>query len=324
MKAIVFERYGAPDVLELRELDTPHANDDQVLVRVRAASVNPIDWHRLRGQPLFVRGSEGFRRPKNTGLGADVCGTVEQVGRDVSALKPGDEVFGMSIRTLAEYAAVAADGLVAKPANLTFEQAAAVPLAALTAAQALRRAGELEPGRSVLVNGASGGVGTFAVQIAKALGADVTAVCSARNVELVQSLGADEVVDYTREDFTKRGSRYDLVVDTVMNRSLGALRRVAKEDAAIVLVGAAKGRSGGRPMLRFVRAMLGKRFASQQVLSFLTERNRDDLLLLKELIEAGKVMPAIDRTYPLAETADAIRYLEQGHARGKVVVAVAG
>ena len=324
MKAIVFDRYGGPDVLGLRELDTPEPKDDQVLVRVHAASVNPIDWHRLRGQPLFVRGSEGFRRPRNTGLGADLSGTVEQVGRDVTTLRPGDEVFGMSIRTLAEYAAVAAEGVVAKPANLSFEQAAAVPLAALTAAQALRRAGELEPGRSVLVNGASGGVGTFAVQIAKALGADVTAVCSTRNVELVGSLGADEVVDYTREDFTRRGRRHDLVVDTVMNRSLGALRRAATEDGAIVLVGAAKGRSGGRPMLRFVRAMVGRRFAGQQVVTFLTERNRDDLLLVKELIEAGKVVPAIDRTYPLAETADAIRYLEQGHARGKVVVAVAG
>ncbi len=324
MKAIVFDRYGGPDVLELRELDTPQPKDDQVLVRVHAASVNPIDWHRLRGEPLFVRGSEGFRRPRNTGLGADLSGTVEQVGGDVTALRTGDEVFGMSIRTLAEYAAVAADGLVAKPASLTFEQAAAVPLAALTAAQALRRPGTLEPGRSVLVNGASGGVGTFAVQIAKALGAEVTAVCSTRNAELVRSLGADEVVDYTREDFTKRGRRYDLVVDTVMNRSLGALRRAANEDGAIVLVGAAKGRSGGRPMLRFVRAMLGRRFASQEVLTFLTERNRDDLLLVKELIEAGKLTPVIDRTYPLAETAEAIRYLEQGHARGKVVVAVAG
>ena len=323
MKAIVFDRYGGPDVLELRELDTPQPKDDQVLVRVHAASVNPIDWHRLRGQPLFVRGSEGFRRPRNTGLGADLSGTVEQVGRDVTALRTGDEVFGMSIRTLAEYVAVAADGLVAKPATLTFEQAAAVPLAALTAAQALRRPGTLDPGRSVLVNGASGGVGTFAVQIAKALGAEVTAVCSTRNAELVRSLGADEVVDYTREDFTKRGRRYDLVVDTVMNRSLAALRRAAKEDGAIVLVGAAKGRSGGRPMLRFVRAMLGRRFASQEVLTFLTERNHDDLLLVKELIEAGKLTPVIDRTYPLAETADAIRYLEQGHARGKVVVAVA-
>jgi NADPH:quinone reductase-like Zn-dependent oxidoreductase len=324
MKAIVFDRYGGPDVLELRELDTPTPKDDQVLVRVHAASVNAIDWHRLRGQPLFVRGSEGFRRPRNTGLGADLSGTVEQVGRDVTALRTGDEVFGMSIRTLAEYAAVAADGLVAKPAKLTFEQAAAVPLAALTAVQALRRPGSLEPGRSVLVNGAAGGVGTFAVQIAKALGAEVTAVCSTRNVELVRSLGADDVVDYTREDFTKRGRRYDLVVDTVMNRSLAALRRSANGDGAIVLVGAAKGWSGGRPMLRFVRAMLGRRFASQEVLTFLTERNRDDLLLVKELIEAGKLTPVVDRTYPLAETAEAIRYLEQGHARGKVVVAVAG
>ncbi|NUT56300.1 MAG: NAD(P)-dependent alcohol dehydrogenase [Thermoleophilia bacterium] len=240
----------------------------------------------------------------------------------MTGLQPGDEVFGMSVRTLAEYAAVAADGLVAKPAGLTFEQAAAVPLAALTALQALRRPGTLEPGRSVLVNGASGGVGTFAVQVAKAMGAEVTAVTSGRNVELVRSLGADEVVDYTQEDFTKRGARYDLVVDAVMNRSLGALRRVTEEDGAIVLVGAAKGRTGGRPMLRLVRALIGRRFASQHVLTFLAQRNRDDLLYLRGLLETGAIRPVIDRTYPLAKTADAIRYLETGRARGKVVVTI--
>ena len=322
MKAIVFERYGSPDVLELRELERPVPKPDQALVRVRASSVNPIDWHRLRGQPLFMRPSEGWRAPENRCLGADLAGTVEQVGAGVTGLQPGDEVFGMSVRTLAEYAAVAADGLVAKPAGLTFEQAAAVPLAALTALQALRRPGTLEPGRSVLVNGASGGVGTFAVQVAKAMGAEVTAVTSGRNVELVRSLGADEVVDYTQEDFTKRGARYDLVVDAVMNRSLGALRRVTEEDGAIVLVGAAKGRTGGRPMLRLFRALIGRRFASQHVLTFLAQRNRDDLLYLRGLLETGAIRPVIDRTYPLAKTADAIRYLETGRARGKVVVTI--
>jgi NADPH:quinone reductase-like Zn-dependent oxidoreductase len=321
MQGIVFDRYGSPDVLELRETEAPTAKDDQVLVRVHAASVNPLDWHRLRGQPFFVRGSEGWRRPRNTGLGVDLAGTVEAVGRDVTELRPGDEVFGMSIRTLADYAAVSPEGLAPKPANTTFEQAAAVPLAALTAVQALRNGG-VEAGQSVLVSGASGGIGTFAVQIAKALGAEVTGVCSTRNVELVRSLGADDVVDYTREDFADRGQRHDVVVDLVMNRSLGALRQATREEGTIVLVGAAKGWTGGRPMLRFVRAMLGRRFASQTVVNFLTKRNREDLLDVKELIEAGRVRPVIDRTYPLADTADAIRYLEQGHARGKVVVTV--
>jgi NADPH:quinone reductase-like Zn-dependent oxidoreductase len=321
MKAIVFDRYGSPDVLELRDVEVPTPNDEQVLVRVHAASVNPLDWHRLRGQPLFMRGSEGWRAPKNPQLGADLAGTVEAVGRDVTGLQPGDEVFGMSIRTLAEFAAVSPEGVASKPANATFEQAAAVPLAALTALQALRK-GEVGAGQSVLVNGASGGIGTFAVQLAKALGAEVTGVCSTRNVELVRSLGADDVVDYTREDFSKRGTQHDVVVDLVMNRSLGALRRATREEGAIVLVGAAKGRTGGRPMLRFVRALVGRRLASQRVSNFLTKRSRDDLLFVKELIEAGKVTPVIDRTYPLAETAGAMRYLERGHARGKVVVAL--
>jgi NADPH:quinone reductase-like Zn-dependent oxidoreductase len=321
MKAIVFDRYGSPDVLELRDVEVPMPKDDQVLVRVHAASVNPLDWHRLRGQPLFMRGSEGWRAPKNPQLGADLAGTVEAVGRDVTELQPGDEVFGMSIRTLAEYAAVSTEGLAPKPASATFEQTAAVPLAALTALQALRK-GEVGAGQSVLVNGASGGIGTFAVQLAKALGADVTGVCSTRNVELVRSLGADDVVDYTQEDFSKRGTRHDVVVDLVMNRSLRALRRATREEGAIVLVGAAKGSSGGRPMLRFVRALVGRRFASQRVSNFLTKRSRDDLLFVKELIEAGKVTPVIDRTYPLADTAEAMRYLEEGHARGKVVVAI--
>ena len=321
MQAIVFDTYGSPDVLELREVEPPTPKADQVLVRIRAASVNPFDWHRLRGEPLFMRGSEGWRAPKNDRLGADLAGTVEAVGSDVTELRPGDEVFGMSIRTLAEYAAVAADGLAPKPANTTFEQAAAVPLAALTAVQALRKGG-VESGQSVLVNGASGGIGTFLVQIAKALGAEVTGVCSGPNVELVRSLGADDVVDYTREDFTRRGKRHDVVIDAVMNRSLGRLRHATREDGTIVLIGAAKGKTGGRPLLRIVRAMLGRRFASQNVVIFMTERSRDDLLFVRELIESGKVTPVIDRTYPLAETAEAIRYLEQGHARGKVVVAV--
>ncbi|MGH3071671.1 MAG: NAD(P)-dependent alcohol dehydrogenase [Gaiellaceae bacterium] len=324
MKAIVFGRYGSPDVLELSEIDTPVPKDDQVLVRVRAASVNPIDWHRMRGEPWFVRPSEGLRKPKNTGLGADVAGRVEAVGRDVTHVRPGDEVFGMSIRTLAEHVAVSQEGVAPKPADLTFEQAAAVPLAALTALQGLRDNGRIGAGQKVLVNGASGGVGTFAVQLAKAFGADVTGVCSTGNVELVRSLGADRVVDYTQEDFTRSGHRYDLVLDAVANRSLSDLRRVLTPEGTLVWVGAAKGRSGGRPMLRLVGAMLRRRFMSQKVVSYLTHRSRDDLLLLKDLIEAGKVTPVIDRSYPLSEVPEAMRYLETGRARGKVVVIVRG
>ncbi|HEU5142474.1 MAG TPA: NAD(P)-dependent alcohol dehydrogenase [Solirubrobacterales bacterium] len=322
MKAIVYDRYGSPAVLQLREIDRPVPKDDQVLVRVNASSVNPIDWHRLRGQPYFMRGSEGLRRPKNDGLGADLAGRVEAVGRDVTLLQPGDEVFGMSIRTLAEYAAVPEKGVVQKPANLTFEQAAAVPLAALTALQGLRDKGGIEAGQNVLVNGAAGGVGTFAVQLAKAFGAEVTGVCSTRNAELVRSIGADHVVDYTREDFTRSGQRYDLILDAVANRSLSSLRRATKPDGVLALAGGAKGRTGGKPILFLLGAVLMRRFVSQTVAPYLTTRKRDDLLLLKELIETGQVTPVIDRSYSLSEAPEAIRYLEQGHARGKVVITV--
>jgi NADPH:quinone reductase-like Zn-dependent oxidoreductase len=322
MKAIVYQKYGSPDVLELNEIDTPVAKDDQVLIKVHAASVNPLDWHRMRGEPYFMRTSEGLTKPKNTGLGADVAGVVEAVGRNVTHVQPGDEVFGMSMRTLAEYVAVSGEGVVPKPANVTFEEAASVPVAALTALQGLRDKGAIQAGQKVLVNGAAGGVGTFAVQIAKSFGADVTGVCSTRNVELVQSIGADHVIDYTREDFTRNGQRYDLILEAAGNRSLSALRRVLTPDGTLVLVGAAKGRSGGRPILRLVRALLRGRFVSQTVVTYMAARNRDDLLFLRELMEAGKVTPVIDRRYPLSEVPDAIRYLEAGHARGKVVITV--
>jgi NADPH:quinone reductase-like Zn-dependent oxidoreductase len=322
MKAIVYERYGSPDVLQLKEIDGPLIKDDQVLVRVRAASVNPLDWHRMRGQPLFIRTSEGLARPKNTGLGADVAGLVEAVGGNVTQVQPGDEVFGMSMRTLAELVAVSEEGVVPKPDNLTFEEAAAVPLAALTALQGLRDKGRIQSGQTVLVNGAAGGVGSFAVQIAKSFGAEVTGVCSTGNVELVRSIGADAVVDYTQENFTRSGQRYALILDAVCNRSLSALRRVLTPDGTLVLVGAAKGRSGGRPMLRLVRALVRGRFVSQTVVTYLAERKTDDLLLLKELIEACKMSPVIDRRYPLSEVPQAVGYLEAGHARGKVVITV--
>jgi NADPH:quinone reductase-like Zn-dependent oxidoreductase len=322
MKAIVFERYGSHDVLELKEIEMPAVGDDQVLVKVRAASVNPIDWHRMRGHPLFMRGSEGFGKPKNTGLGADVAGRVEAIGRDVTDFQAGDDVFGMSIKTLAEYVRVSPEGIAPKPTNLSFEEAAAVPLAALTALQGLRDKGGLQAGQKVLINGAAGGVGTFAVQIARSFGADVTGVCSTRNVDLVRSIGADHVVDYKQEDFTRSGERYDLILDAVANRSVSALRRVLKPDGKLVLVGAAKGRSGGRPMLFVLRAMLMGRFMSQTVALFMTKRNKDDLVLLKELIEAGKVKPVMDRRYSLKAVPEAIGYLEAGHARGKVVITV--
>jgi NADPH:quinone reductase-like Zn-dependent oxidoreductase len=322
MQAIAYHRYGSPDVLELTEIETPAVKDDQVLVKVRAASVNPLDWHRMRGEPYFMRMSEGLAKPKNTGLGADVAGRVEAVGPDVTQVQPGDAVFGMSIRTLAEYVAVSDQAVVPKPANLTFEDAAAVPVAALTALQGLRDKGGIQPGQKVLINGAAGGVGTFAVQIAKSFGADVTGVCSTRNVELVRSIGADHVVDYTHEDFTRSGQRYDLLLDAVCNRSVSALRRVLTPDGTLVLAGAAKGRSGGRPVLFLVRAVLMRRFVSQTVVAYMATRNRDDLVFLKELMEAGKMTPVIDRRYPLSEVPEAIRYLEAGHAQGKVVITI--
>jgi NADPH:quinone reductase-like Zn-dependent oxidoreductase len=322
MQAIVYEKYGSPDVLELQEIDVPVLKDDQVLVKTHAASVNPLDWHNMRGEPLFIRMSEGLTRPKDTGLGADVAGTVEAVGPNVTLVQPGDEVFGMSVRTLAEFVAISEEGVVPKPADVTFEEAASVPVAALTALQGLRNKGGIQPGQKVLVNGAAGGVGTFAVQIAKSFGADVTGVCSTRNVELVRSIGADHVVDYTQEDFTRGEQRYDLVLDAVCNRPLSALRRVSTPDGAIVLVGAAKGRSGGRPILRLARGLLRGRFVSQTVVTYMAARNRDDLLFLKELMEGGKITPVIDRRYPLSEVPDAIRYLEAGHAQGKVVITI--
>ena len=322
MQAIVCEKYGSPDVLELREIDVPVLEDDQVLVKGHAASVNPLDWHHMRGEPLFIRMSEGLTRPKNMGLGADVAGTVEAVGRNVTRVQPGDEVFGMSVRTLAEFVAISEEGVVPKPANVTFEEAAAVPVAALTALQGLRNKGGIQPGHKVLVNGAAGGVGTFTVQIAKSFGAEVTGVCSTRNVELVRSIGADRVVDYTQEDFARSGERYDLILDAVCNRSLSAFRRVLTPDGTLVLVGAAKGRSGGRPILRLVRTLLRGRFVSQTVVPYMAARNRDDLVFLTGLMEAGKVKPVIDRRYPLSEVPEAIRYLEAGHARGKVVITI--
>ena len=321
MQAIVYRRYGSPDVLRLEEVPRPTVRDGDVLVRVRAASVNPLDWHLLRGQPYIVRPTSGWRTPKRNIPGVDVAGVVEAVGRDVTLLEPGDEVFGEKSRACAEYVCGPERLFVRKPANLTLEQAAAVPVGGATALQALRDKGHVQPGQTVLVNGASGGVGTFTVQLAKAFGAEVTGVCSTRNVELVRSLGADHVIDYTRDDFTRGGRRYDLVVDNAGNRSLLSMRRALAPAGTLVLVGASEGRWIA-PIARMLAARQLSRFGSRKMVGMLTDMTREDLELLKEHIETGTVRPVIDRTYPLRETADAIRYLETMRARGKVVISI--
>ena len=322
MKAIVFSRYGSPDVLELTDVEKPAVGDDGVLVRVRAASVNPLDWHGMRGQPYLMRMSGGVRRPKENELGVDVAGEVEAVGKNVTQYRPGDEVFGVRSGAFGEYVRGTEEStLVPKPGGMTFEQAAAVPVAGMTALQGLRDKGQLQPGQHVLINGASGGVGTFAVQIAKAFGAEVTGVCSTANLEMVRSIGADHVIDYTREDFTKSGQKYDLILDIAGSRPLSSCRRVMTPSGTFVVVGGPGGR-WIRPADRALKAILMNRFVSQRMLPFLSHASKDDLLVLKELIEAGKVTAVIDRTYPLSETPEAVRYVEQGHARGKVVITV--
>ena len=319
MKAIMRSTFGPPDVLELRETGKPEAGDGETLVRVRAASVNPADWYGVTGRPYVGRVSMGLRRPKTDRVGTDFAGTVEAVSKGVTHVQPGDEVFGARSGALAEYVCVR-DAVVLKPANITLEQAAAVPVAAITALQGLRDKGGLQPGQRVLVNGASGGVGTFAVQIAKALGAEVTGVCSTGNVELVRSLGADHVVDYTQEDFTRSGRRYDLLLDIAGSRSWSECKRVLEPEATLVIVGAPKGSRLLGPLSHVIGLRLASVGSSRTVVFFIAKLNRADLDVLRELIEAGKVTPFVDRTYPLSETADAFRYLGEGHARGKVVV----
>jgi NADPH:quinone reductase-like Zn-dependent oxidoreductase len=319
MKAIVQDRYGSPDVLDLREIDKPVVEDGEVLVRVRAASANPADWHFMRGLPYVMRPQSGLDKPKNGVLGRDVAGQVEAVGKDVTRFRPGDEVFAnVGTGGFAEYTCVSEDFLELKPVNLTFEQTAAVPLAGLTALQGLRDAGQVQPEQKVLIIGASGGVGTFAVQIAKSFGADVTGVCSTRNVEMVRSLGADHVIDYTQEDFAQSGQKYDLIFQLAGTRSPSACRRALTPKGTLVL---SSGESSGRwigPVDRIIKAVVLSPFVGQKLGSFLAKPNSDDLQFLKELIEAGKVTPVIDRTYPLSETPEAIRYLEEGHAEGKL------
>jgi NADPH:quinone reductase-like Zn-dependent oxidoreductase len=321
MKAMVYEEYGAPDVLELREIDRPPVTDDGVLVRVHATSVNPVDWHMLTGLPRIARLGGGLRRPKLRVLGVDFAGTVEVVGPGVTQFRPGDEVFGARNGSLAEYVCVRESrAIVTKPANVSFEQAAAAPLAAITALQALRDKGKVRAGDDVLVNGASGGVGTFAVQIAKSFGANVTGVCSPQNVETARSLGADRVIDYTQEDFTRSGQRYDLMIDIAGNRSWSECKRVLGEAATLVIVGGPKTNSWIGPMGDALGRRVVTLIGSRNAVFFLAKLNKQDLLVLSELLESGQVTPVIDRQYPLAETPDAFRYLGEGHARGKVVV----
>jgi NADPH:quinone reductase-like Zn-dependent oxidoreductase len=321
MKAIVYRCYGSPAVVKLEDIAKPTPPDDRVLIKVHAASVNPLDWHYMRGKPYVMRVMAGLGAPDDIRLGVDFAGTVEAVGNNVKRFKPGDEVFGGGDGAFAEYVSVREKGSLAlKPANLSFEQAAAVPVAAITALQALRDKGKIQPGQKVLINGASGGVGTFAVQIAKAFGADVTGVCSTRNLAMVRSIGADHVIDYTREDFTQGSLRYDLIVDNVGTHSLSEYRRVLNPQGALVMVG---GPNDGRwigPLSSSIKAMLVAPFVSQKLVFIMAQLKQDDLGTLRDLMRTGKLTPVIDRRYKLSETAEAIRYLEEGHARGKVVI----
>jgi NADPH:quinone reductase-like Zn-dependent oxidoreductase len=314
MKAIVQDRYGGPEALELAEIDRPPLGDRDALVRVHAASIHFGDQMIMRGKPKLFRPIYGFGKPRNRVPGLDIAGTVEAVGTGVTRFGPGEEVFGTCTGALAEYVGTPEDKLERKPSNLTFEQAAAVPTSGLAALHGIRDAGKVQPGRKVLINGASGGVGTFAVQIAKALGAEVTGVCSTGNVELVRALGADQVIDYTQEDFTQGGPRYDLILDNAGNHSLSALRR------ALAPTGRLIPNSGSAGLGTFITAFVSSPFLRQQGRPYLSVPKLKDLTFLKELIEAGKVTPAIDRTYPLSDAADAFRYLGNGHARGKVVI----
>jgi NADPH:quinone reductase-like Zn-dependent oxidoreductase len=323
MEAIVRDEYGSTDVLELRDIDKPEIEDEEVLVRVHAAGVGRDVWHVMTGLPYPIRlAGYGFRAPKNPVIGSDVAGVVEVVGKNVSRFQPGDEVFGIGKGSYAEYARAPEDKLAPKPANLTFEQAAVVAISGLTALQGLRDHGKARPGQEVLVIGASGGVGTFAVQIAKALGAHVTGVCSTVKVDTVRSIGADRVIDYTREDFAEGGQRYDLILDIGGNSPLSRLRRALTPEGTLVIAG---GEGGGRWLGgtdRQLRAMMVCPFVGQKLGTFISKENHEDLIILTELVESGKVAPVIDRTYSLNEVPEAIRYLEEGHAQGKVVITV--
>ena len=321
MKAAVRRRYCFPDDLSIEEVDKPEVTDDGVLVRVHAASVNRADWYGMTGTPYLARGMTGVLKPKSKLFGTDFAGTVEAVGNDVSDFRPGDEVFGGRTGAFAEYVNVR-EAVVPKPPSVSFEEAAALPVAALTALQGLRDKAQLQPGQKVLVNGASGGVGTFAVQVAKALGAEVTAVCRTRNVEQARSIGADHVVDYTREDFTRSGQRYDVLFDVAGSRSFRECKRVLAPEAIVVQAGAPKGNRILGPLGHIASVRLASLGSGRKVVFFIAKFNRPDLKFLVELLEAGTMKSVIERRYELAETADAMRYMGEGHAQGKIVITV--
>ncbi len=318
MKAVLYRKYGSPDVLKLKEVQKPIPNDDEVLVKVHAVSINPLDWRKMRGKPFLVRLSDGFLKPKNNILGADIAGQVEMVGRNVKQFHLGDEVFGdISVGGLAEYACVTEDKLVSKPNNVSFEEAAAVPVAALTALQGLRNKGQIQSGQKVLINGASGGVGTFAVQIAKVFEAEVTGVCSTRNLEMVRSIGADDVIDYTKEDFTQNGQLYDLIIDAVGNCSISGYKRALSPKGICVVIGFST--LGHMFQVMLLGSWVSKT-GGKKIGPMLATANQKDLMFIKELLETGKVASIIDRRYSLSEASEAIGYLEEGHARGKVII----
>jgi NADPH:quinone reductase-like Zn-dependent oxidoreductase len=323
MKAIVYHCYGSPDVLKLEDVEMPTPADNEVLVKVHAASVNPLDWHYMRGSPYIMRMESGIGAPTNPRLGVDYSGTVVAVGKDVTRFQTGDEVFGGRNGAFAEYLTAREDrSIVHKPSNISFEQAASVPIAALTALQSLRDHGQLKAGQKVLINGASGGVGTFAVQIAKSMGAEVTGVCSTRNVDMVRSLGADQVIDYTQENFAEGTVQYDLILDMVGNHSLLSLGEVMTPDGILVIVGSSSKGNFLGPMARPINALLLSPFVSQSMGMMLAELNPQDLAVMSELMQNGKVTPVIDRSFSLSEVPDAVRYVEDGHARGKVVISI--
>jgi NADPH:quinone reductase-like Zn-dependent oxidoreductase len=326
VKAIVRDTYGSADVLELTDIDKPEPGDDEVLLRVHAASVNPADWHILRGVPYIARMQFGLGKPKDRVLGCDVAGHIEAVGNNVTMLQPGEEVFGSpfmhGLGAFAEWVCISEDLLAPKPANLSFEQVAAVPLAALTALQALRGQGRIEPGYKVLIIGASGGVGTFAVQIAKSFDAEVSGVCSTRNLEMVRALGAEHVIDYTQEDFTHSGQKYDLIFQLAGTLSPSECRSALTSNGTLLISSGESEGSWIGPLDRVIKALVLSPFVSQKMASFTVKPNREDLQLLKQFIEDGTITPVIDRTYPLAEVPEAIGYLEEGHAQGKVVISV--
>jgi NADPH:quinone reductase-like Zn-dependent oxidoreductase len=320
MKAAVYTRYGPPEVVQIADVEKPVPEDNEVLIKVRAASLNPLDWHFMRGTPYAVRIIAGLRKPKFPGLGVDVAGQVQALGAKVSQFKLGDEVFGSCKGAFAEYVCASESVLVMKPANVTFEQAASVPVAAYTALQGLRDKGNIQAGQKVLVNGAAGGVGTFAVQIAKSFGADVTGVCSTRNLELVRSMGADRVIDYTQEDFTKGAQRYDLFLDCVGNHSLSATTRVLNPKGTYVGAGGTTDNWMIGPLVRAISSLVVSLSGNRKLLMILARPNKQDLTFMREQMESGKIMPVIDRHYRLNEISEAIRYLETGHARGKVII----